>query len=201
MEDGFYAYERAHWAAGELVAGADEAGRGPLAGPVVAAAVIFPASCELPGVADSKKLSERRREALYEEIVRNAAAWAVGQASVEEIERLNILGAARLAFERAVDGLTIRPAFVYTDYISGLNLSIPSKPLVKGDALVYSIAAASIVAKVTRDRQMRAYAEQYPAYGFERNKGYGTAAQMQAICAHGPCAIHRPSFLKKLLAP
>lgn len=198
MEADFYWYERQHAAQGEQIAGADEAGRGPLAGPVVAAAVILPTEHPIEGVADSKKLSEKKRGLLYERITQEALAWGVGMASVEEIERLNILNAARLAFQRAVAGLSIRPAKVYADQITNLELNVPWEAIVKGDAKVYSIAAASIVAKETRDRLMRAYAEEFPGYGFERHKGYGTKAHFAALQALGLCPIHRRSFLRSM---
>lgn len=193
--EGFFYYETLHRIKGERVAGADEAGRGPLAGPVVAAAVILPQDSFIPGIADSKTLSEKKREILYEEIIRRAICWSVGSAEVEEIERLNILNAARLAFQRAVAGLA-SPFSLYTDYITGLDLAAGYVPIVKGDATVYSIAAASILAKVTRDRLMREYDKLYPAYGFSRNKGYGTKEHMHAVLEYGPSPVHRQSFLK-----
>ena len=197
--EGFYANEIRCAAEGGRLAGADEAGRGPLAGPVVAAAVILPAEDFLAGVNDSKKLSEKKREALYEEILARTVAYGIGIATVEEIERENILGATRLAFARAVEQLP-PPFTLYTDYITGLNIPVPYTPIIKGDAKVYSIAAASILAKVMRDRMMRAYAEEYPEYGFDKHKGYGTAAHTEAILRYGPCPLHRRSFLKKLYA-
>ncbi len=197
MEDikDFFYYETSYGEKGERLAGADEAGRGPLAGPVVAAAVIMPWDRFIPGVDDSKKLSERKRESLYEQIVRSAVCWRIGMASVEEIERLNILNAARLAFRRAILGLS-QPFVLYTDYISGLELPMEYFPVVKGDAKIYSVAAASILAKVTRDRLMREFDKEYPAYGFSANKGYGTRKHMQAIRENGPSPLHRLSFLK-----
>ena len=198
MED-FYQYEREYWQKGLLLAGADEAGRGPLAGPVVAAAVILPESPILEGVNDSKKLSEKKREKLYAQITEEAVAWSVGIVEQDIIDEINILNAARLAFLKAVEGLKPRPDFVCCDQITGLELPVPHEAIVKGDAKVYSIAAASIVAKVTRDRIMRDMAEQYPQYGFEKHKGYGTRAHAAAILKYGPCPIHRRSFLKKLL--
>lgn len=196
----FYQYEKDYFEKGKLMAGADEAGRGPLAGPVVAAAVIMPYEHVIEGINDSKKLSEKKREALYEQITEKATAWAVGIVEQDVIDEINILNAARLAFLKAVKGLERKPDFVFCDYITGLELDIPHMPIVKGDAKVYSIAAASIVAKVTRDRIMREMAEKYPEYGFEKHKGYGTRAHTEAIRTYGPCPIHRRSFLRKILA-
>ncbi len=195
----FFGYERRHAALGQRVAGADEAGRGPLAGPVVAAAVILPTDRWIEGINDSKKLTEKRREALYPQIKEQALSYGIGIATVEEIERLNILEATRLAFARAIEQLE-QPFELYTDYITGLSLPMPYTPLVKGDARVYSIAAASVLAKVTRDHMMLEYAQAYPEYGFEKHKGYGTKAHMEAILQYGPCPQHRLSFLKKLYA-
>jgi ribonuclease HII len=158
----------------------------------------MPQDSFISGIADSKTLSEKKREYLYGEIVKRAVCWNVGVANVEEIERLNILNAARLAFQRAVAGLAA-PFLLYTDYITGLDLAINYVPVIKGDAKVYSIAAASILAKVTRDRLMREYDTIYPEYGFSRHKGYGTQEHMRAILEYGPCSIHRPSFLKGIL--
>ena len=179
------------------MAGADEAGRGPLAGPVVAAAVIFPKECIIEGINDSKKLTEKKREQLYEEIITNSI-YSVGIVDAQEIDATNILIAARKAFHIAADGLSIVPDFFYTDFITKLDLPSPYEAIVKGDAKVYSIAAASIVAKVTRDRMMRDYALQYPEYGFEKHKGYGTKLHYQALKEFGPSPIHRKTFIKKL---
>lgn len=198
MTEDFYAHEREYWAQHLHIAGADEAGRGPLAGPVVAAAVIFPENCIIEGINDSKKLSEKKREKLYEEITEKSI-WSVGIVDVDVIERINILNAARLAFKQAVEGLPEKPAFLFADYITGLDLSVPHTAIVKGDAKVYSIAAASIVAKVTRDRIICDYDAQYPEYGFAKHKGYGTKAHREAILKYGPCPIHRMSFLGKIL--
>ena len=181
-----------------LVAGADEAGRGPLAGPVVAACVIMPEDSPVLGVNDSKKLTEPRREALYEEIIKTAVAYAVGVVDRESIDSMNILCASRLAFKRAVESLAVAPDFLYTDWIDRLDIALPWEPVKKGDASIYCVAAASIVAKVTRDRMMRAYDSQYPQYGFARHKGYGTAEHMQAIRQYGLTPLHRRSFLKGL---
>lgn len=191
--------ERVHWNAGEmLIAGIDEAGRGPLAGPVVAACVIMPADNLIPGVDDSKKLTEKRRETLYEKIVEIAIDYAVFAVDEQEIDEINILNATRKAFLGSLKNLKTRPQFVYTDAMA-LNADIPCMPLVKGDARMYTIAAASILAKVTRDRMMLEYDEQYPAYQFARHKGYGTQIHYEAIEQHGICPIHRKSFLKKVL--
>lgn len=199
MTEEFYRNEREYWKNHLLVAGADEAGRGPLAGPVVAAAVVFPEDCIIEGINDSKKLSEKKREQLYEEITEKAA-YSVGIVDVDVIEKINILNAARLAFQKAVAGLPEPPAYLFADYITGLDLSVPHTAIVKGDAKVYSIAAASIVAKVTRDRIIREYDAIYPEYGFAKHKGYGTKAHREAILQYGPSPIHRMSFLKKILS-
>ncbi len=178
----------------DLLAGVDEAGRGPLAGSVVAAAVILPAAHDIDGLADSKKLSAARREALYEQILTKAVAVSTGQASVAEIDALNILHASMLAMQRAVDGLSLSPAHVLVDGNRLPRWQWPATALVKGDQRVACISAASIVAKVTRDRQMLALDQQYPAYGFARHMGYPTAAHREALQQHGPCSEHRRSF-------
>ena len=190
--------EREHLATGiGLIAGVDEAGRGPLAGPVSAAAVILPPEFEHPYLNDSKQLSERRRECLYEEIVAGAldlVGWSSATASVEEIETNNILQATHLAMRRAVDGLPDRPELVLIDGRPVKGFPYPHLGVVKGDSKSLSIAAASIVAKVERDRLMVAYAEEYPQYGFEQHKGYGTKQHLEALEKHGPCPIHRKTF-------
>ncbi len=180
--------------------GVDEAGRGPLAGPVYAAAVILSPDCPIEGVGDSKKLSEKKREALYDVIRERALAYCIASASVEEIEEHNILGATYLAMTRAVEGLSLPPQLALVDgnRIPPM-LPVPARCVVKGDALSASIGAASILAKVARDRVLRAADEQYPAYGFAVHKGYGTAAHVAALKELGPCPFHRPSFLKKIL--
>lgn len=178
------------------IAGADEAGRGSLAGPVVAACVILPEDSFILGVKDSKKLSESRREELYEQIIHTAVAYATGTVERETIDEINILRATRLAFMRALDLLSIAPDYLYTDWIDRLNIAFPWEPVKKGDASIYCVAAASIVAKVTRDRLMRVYDRQYPQYGFAKHKGYGTKEHLQAIRQHGLTPIHRRSFLK-----
>lgn len=198
MNSEFYCHEKEYWNSGRFLAGADEAGRGPLAGPVVAAAVLFPKECIIDGINDSKKISEKKRELLYEKIASNAII-GVGIVDAKEIDDTNILIAARKAFLLAARQLSPTPDFFYTDYITGLELPAPHQALVKGDATVYSIAAASIVAKVTRDKIMRSYALDYPGYGFEKHKGYGTAAHYQAIAELGLTPIHRRTFLKKII--
>lgn len=180
--------------------GVDEAGRGPLAGPVYAAAVILRTDVVIDGVNDSKKLSEKRREALFDEICASAA-FGIASASVEEIESLNILQATFLAMRRAVDALGVSPSLVLVDgNQTPSGLAVPAQTVVKGDALSASIAAASILAKVSRDRYMRELDAQYPAYGFAGHKGYGTAAHCAALREYGPCPAHRLSFLGKILS-
>jgi len=176
------------------VAGLDEAGRGPLAGPVVAAAVILPTRCRLAGVDDSKQVSELERTRLYDVIVRRARAVAVGIATEQEIDRLNILEATRLAMSRALVSLTPSADCLLIDAVTLPNLAIPSRSIIKGDTLSISIAAASIVAKVTRDRMMAVYHRAYPAYNFLSHKGYGTEEHLQRLAQHGPCPIHRRTF-------
>lgn len=181
------------------VCGVDEAGRGPLAGPVCAAAVILPPHTEIEGVNDSKKLSEKKREALFDVICKNAVSWSVAFATVEEIEDINILNAAMLAMKRAVEGLFVPADYAMVDGNRMPSLSVPGECIVKGDARSMSIAAASILAKVSRDRLCRGYAEKYPEYGFDRHKGYGTKLHVEMLKKYGPCEIHRKSFLKKIL--
>lgn len=182
-----------------VICGIDEAGRGPLAGDVYAAAVVLdPLSPIIEGINDSKKLSEKKRELLFEEICENAKAYCIAKASIEEIEKLNILGAAMLAMKRAQEGLKIVPDHALVDGNRKPQLSIPAQTVVKGDANSASIAAASILAKVARDREMRELDKLYPEYGFAKHKGYGTKAHYEAIIAHGPSPVHRMSFLKKL---
>ena len=176
------------------IAGLDEAGRGPLAGPVVAAAVILPTRCRLVGVDDSKQLSESERARLYEVIVRRARAVGVGVATEQEIDRLNILEATRLAMRRALASLTPPADCLLIDAVTLPDLAIPSRSIIKGDTLSISIAAASIVAKVTRDRMMVVYHRTYPDYNFLSHKGYGTEEHLQRLAQHGPCAIHRRTF-------
>lgn len=191
-------YERNHWGREEMVAGIDEAGRGPLAGPVVAACVIMPQDDLILGIDDSKKISEKRREALYDIIIQKAVCYAVSIIDPRTIDEINILRAARLAFENALNGLTKRPDHVYTDAMD-IKTDVPYTSLIKGDAKVYTIAAASIVAKVTRDRIMRGYDALYPQYLFAKHKGYGTKAHYDAIREYGILDIHRKTFLRKFL--
>ena len=178
-----------------LICGVDEAGRGPLAGPVCAAAVILPPETELPGLNDSKKLSEKKREQLFPEIQQIALAWSVAFASVEEIEERNILGATMLAMNRAIAGLSLTPDLALIDGNRNKEIEVPSRCVVHGDARCASIAAASILAKVSRDHLMLELAREYPQYGFEKHKGYGTRAHYAALREYGPCPAHRPSFL------
>lgn len=181
-----------------IVCGVDEAGRGPLAGPVCAAACILPEGIEIPGLNDSKKLSPQKREELYEIIKKTALSYGIAFASVEEIEALNILNATFLAMNRAIEQLSLKPDLALIDGNRNSGISIPSRCIVKGDSLCADIAAASVLAKVTRDRYMVSAAEKYPQYGFEKHKGYGTALHYSALRAFGPCPIHRPSFLRKM---
>ena len=183
-----------------VVCGVDEAGRGPLAGPVYAAAVILLPDRPIEGLNDSKKLSEKKREALYDVIVDRAVAYCIASASVEEIEQYNILGATYLAMTRAVQGLSIKPDLALIDGNRiPPKLGVAAQTVVKGDAQSESIAAASILAKVTRDRLLIDMDVKYPQYGFAVHKGYGTAAHTAALKEYGPCPEHRPSFLKKIL--
>lgn len=178
--------------------GVDEAGRGPLAGPVFAAAVILPHGLEIQGLNDSKKISEKKREALFGEICSRALDYAIASASVEEIEAFNILGATYLAMNRAISGLHTPPALALIDGDRCKGITYPCQCVIHGDGTCASIAAASILAKVSRDRLMLEYEEQYPLYGFAKHKGYGTKQHREALLTHGFCEIHRPSFLKKI---
>ena len=180
------------------VCGVDEAGRGPLAGPVYAAAVILPPHCEIPGLNDSKKLTEKRRDALYDVITREALCWAVGLADEREIDEINILQATFSAMRRAVEGLSRVPDYVLVDGNRDPSIGLPTATLVGGDGKAACIAAASVLAKVTRDRLMCEYDELYPVYGFAKHKGYGSKAHYRALLEHGPCPIHRMTFLKNL---
>lgn len=180
------------------VCGCDEAGRGPLAGPVVAAAVILPRGCDIPGLNDSKKLTEKKREALFDVICENAVAYAIAEASAEEIDDINILNASMLAMRRAVEALSRKADFALIDGNTSRGFAIPTQTVVGGDAKSPSIAAASILAKVTRDRMCADMDAEYPAYGFAKHKGYPTKAHMDAVRALGPTPIHRKTFLKFL---
>lgn len=181
----------------ELICGVDEAGRGPLAGPVCAAAVILPVDLEIEGLNDSKKLTEKRREALYDIITEKAIAYGIGFATEQEIDEINILQATFLAMQRAVEQLSVTPDMVLVDGNREPALQIPVKTIIKGDSLSANIAAASILAKVTRDRLMVEQDALYPQYKFAVHKGYGTRAHYAAITEHGMCPIHRRTFLKK----
>lgn len=183
----------------EYVCGVDEAGRGPLAGPVCAAAVILPKGMIIEGVNDSKKLTEKKREALFDVICDSALSYSIVFAEVEEIEEVNILRATMNAMKRAVENLDIKADFAYIDGNTMPPIGINGECIVKGDAKSMSVACASILAKVSRDRLMLKYAEEYPQYAFEKHKGYGTKVHTEAIREYGPCPIHRPSFLKKIL--
>jgi ribonuclease HII len=180
-----------------LICGIDEAGRGPLAGPVVAAAVILPKGLEIPGLNDSKKLSDKRRRDLYPIIMEQAISYGIGLATHEEIDEINILQATFLAMERALAQLKVKPDLALIDGNRQKDFGIPVETVVKGDSLSASIAAASVLAKVTRDDMMLALAEEYPGYAFEIHKGYGTKAHYEALRNLGPSSIHRMSFLKK----
>jgi len=177
-----------------LTAGVDEVGRGPLAGPVVAAAVILDPDKPIAGLADSKKLSEKRREALYPIIKENALYYAVAEASVEEIDRINILQASLLAMRRAIEGLAVIPQHVLVDGNKAPDISMPVDTVIKGDSRVASISAASIIAKVDRDRMMREYHQRYPQFSFHRHKAYGSRQHLEELQQHGPTPVHRKSF-------
>ena len=184
----------------KLICGVDEAGRGPLAGPVCAAAVILPEDAVIEGLNDSKKLSEKKREALYDVIKEKAIAFCVAYGTLEEIETLNILQATFLAMNRAIDGLAVKPDFALIDGNRvPKDIKIPCETVVKGDGKSMSVAAASVLAKVTRDRLMLEYDKKYPEYDFKKHKGYGTKEHTELIKKYGPCEIHRMSFLKNIL--
>ena len=180
------------------VCGVDEAGRGPLAGPVCAAAVILPEGVIIDGVNDSKKLSEKKRESLFDVIREQALSYSIAYATVDEIEEINILNATMLAMRRAIDSLDIKADYAMIDGNKIPPIDIDAECIVKGDAKSMSIACASILAKVSRDRLLYKYAEEYPMYGFDKHKGYGTKVHREAILKYGPCPYHRKSFLKKL---
>ena len=183
----------------KLVCGVDEAGRGPLCGPVVAAAVILKPDSKIEGVNDSKKLSEKKREQVYEAIMENALAVGVGMSDVDVIESVNILNATKLAMKEAISKLKVQPEYVLIDGNQMIDITIPGETVVHGDAISESIAAASIVAKVTRDRMLIEWDKQYPEYGFAKHKGYGTKAHVEAIGKYGLTPIHRPSFCTKFV--
>ena len=182
------------------IAGIDEAGRGPLAGPVVVGIAIMKQDSFIEGVNDSKKVSEKRREKLYEQITEEAIDWSVGIVDQNEIDEINILNATKKALHMAIEKLRVKPERILVDALEHIDTcGIPYTSIIKGDAKVYSISASSIIAKVTRDRIMREYDEVYPQYGFAGHKGYGTAAHIQAIKEFGPCPIHRKTFIKNFV--
>ena len=183
----------------QSLCGVDEAGRGPLAGDVYAGAVILPEDCDIVGLDDSKKLSEKKRDALYEQIIEKAVAYSIGIATVQEIDEYNILNATFFAMNRAVEGLCVKPEFVLIDGDKNPIKDIPSRSVIKGDGMSASIAAASIIAKVSRDRYMQKLGEQYPEYQFHKHKGYGTKLHYEMLDENGISDIHRMSFLKKYL--
>ena len=193
-----FAYERK---SGQYnyICGVDEVGRGPFAGPVVAAAVILPKDCDILYLNDSKKISEKKRDILYDEIYEKAVAVGIGMASEKVIDEINILQATYKAMQSAIEKLEVVPDLLLNDAVTIPEISIPQVPIIKGDAKSASIAAASIVAKVTRDRMMKEYDAVYPGYQFARNKGYGTKAHIEAIRAQGICEIHRRTFVKKYI--
>lgn len=191
IENSFFSEET------RVICGVDEAGRGPLAGPVCAAAVILPANLEIPGLTDSKKLTDKKRRELYPVIMEQAIAYGIGFASEQEIDEINILQATFLAMQRAIDQLAVKPDLALIDGNRQKDFGVPVKTVVKGDSLSASIAAASILAKVTRDNLMLEQAETYPQYKFDVHKGYGTKAHYEALREYGPCPIHRMTFLKK----
>ena len=180
------------------ICGVDEAGRGPLAGPVYAAAVILPRGFELPGLDDSKKLTEKKREKLFDLIRDNAVAYSIATASEKEIDEINILNATYLAMNRAIEGLAVKAEFALIDSNRSTGILLPNQTVVGGDGIYSCIAAASILAKVSRDRFMLEMAEKYPEYAFEKHKGYGTKLHYERLREHGPSEIHRLSFLKKM---
>lgn len=198
MSDNMWEIENSYFEKGfRLICGVDEAGRGPLAGPVCAAAVILPPNHNIPGLNDSKKLSDKKRRELYPLIKEQAVAYGIAFASEQEIDDINILQATFLAMQRAIDQLSVKPDFALIDGNREKDFGVPVKTVVHGDSLSASIAAASVLAKVTRDDLMLKLSEQYPQYAFDIHKGYGTKAHYEAISTHGPCPVHRMTFLKK----
>lgn len=184
----------------KYLAGIDEAGRGPLAGPVVVGIAIMKPDSFIEGVNDSKKISEKKRELLYEQITNEAIDWSVGIVDQNEIDEINILNATKKALHMAITNLKIKPDRILVDALEHIDTcGIPYTSIIKGDAKVYSISAASIIAKVTRDRMMKEYDEIYPEYGFAGHKGYGTAKHIQAIKTYGPCPLHRKTFIKNFI--
>ena len=184
----------------KYIAGIDEAGRGPLAGPVVVGIAIMKPDSFIEGVNDSKKLSEKKREQLYEQIISEAIDWTVGIVDQKEIDEINILNATKKALHMAISNLKVKPDRILVDALEHIDTyGIPYTSIIKGDAKIYSISVASIIAKVTRDRIMQEYDEIYPEYGFSGHKGYGTAKPIQAIKEYGPCSLHRKTFIKKFV--
>jgi ribonuclease HII len=184
----------------KAICGIDEAGRGPLAGPVVVASVIMPADSMIEGVNDSKKISEKKRELLYDKIIEEAISYGVGIIGQDEIDDINILNATKKGLTMSLQELTVRPDLIIVDALTHIDtMGIPYESIIKGDAKCYSISSASIIAKVTRDRIMREWDKVYPEYGFEKHKGYGTAMHIQAIKEYGLCPIHRKSFTKNFI--
>ena len=184
----------------KYICGIDEAGRGPLAGPVVVGAVILPENSFIEGVNDSKKISEKKREKIYDQIIQDAIAYSVGIVDQNKIDEINILNATKLALKIALEGLSQKPEVIMVDALNNIDtLGIPYISVVKGDAKNYCIAAASIIAKVTRDRIMKEWDEIYPIYGFSKHKGYGTAEHIRIIKENGPCILHRKSFIKNFV--
>ncbi|MBQ8147271.1 MAG: ribonuclease HII [Lachnospiraceae bacterium] len=192
-------YEYQYWKDYDYVCGIDEVGRGPLAGPVMAAAVVFPKDVNLLYLNDSKQLSEKKREELYEEIKATAITYAVGIADVATIDEINILQANYIAMRQAISKLSVEPQILLNDAVTIPSVNQPQVPIIKGDTKSISIAAASILAKVERDHLMCVYDEIYPQYGFARNKGYGSAEHIEALRKYGPCEIHRRTFIKNLI--
>ena len=193
-------YEKKYYDTCDYICGIDEAGRGPLAGPVVAGAVILPKGLKIPYLNDSKQLSEKKREELYDVIMEQAVSVGVGIVSPERIDEINILQATYEAMREAVGTLSYRPDVLLNDAVTIPGLSMKQVPIIKGDAKSLSIAAASVIAKVTRDRMMKAYHELFPEYGFEKHKGYGSKEHIEMIQKIGPCAIHRRSFLTHFIS-
>ena len=194
-ENKLYADEKINY-----ICGIDEAGRGPLAGPVVVGAVIMPEDSFIEGVNDSKKISEKKRERIYEQIIEEAVAYSVGIVDQNKIDEINILNATKLGLKLAIEGLETKPDVIMVDALNNIDTcGIPYISVVKGDAKHYSIAAASIIAKVTRDRIMRQWDEVYPIYGFAKHKGYGTAEHIRVIKENGPCILHRKTFIKNFV--
>lgn len=184
----------------KYICGIDEAGRGPLAGPVVVGAVILPIDSLIEGVNDSKKISEKKREKVFEEIVNQAVSYSTGIVDQKTIDEINILNATKLAVKKAIEALEVKPDLILIDALTNIETGgIPYKSIIKGDAKEYSIAAASIIAKVTRDRMMLEWDKIFPEYGFAKHKGYGTAAHIKALKEKGPCMLHRKTFIKNFI--